>query len=166
MAPGPETAAVWQQKLISPLCCHRPTLVSRSKQWPACSSYRAWPPAFLTGGPPYNQENVNPHTESFCTMCCSVTAREEAKKTTPTAGPTAKHTFLTKRAYSAERRHTGRLPPLLGEPAQTAKACNSNKINSSHKGFILEHNKILYTFSHKSHNLIFGRLLESHRSSS
>ena len=63
MAPGPETAAVWQQKLISPLCCHRPTLVSRSKQWPACSSYRAWPPAFLTGGPPYNQENVNPHRE-------------------------------------------------------------------------------------------------------
>jgi len=65
-------------------------------------------------------------TESFCTMCCSVTAREEAKKTTPTAGPTAKHTFLTKRPHSAERRHTGRLPPLLGEPAQTLKACSSH----------------------------------------
>ena len=165
MAPGPETAAVWQQKLISPLCCHRPTLVSRSKQWPACSSYRAWPPAFLMGGPPYNQENVNPHRELLHNVLLSHCPGRSKEDHTHCWAYNKAH-CLTKRAHSAERRHTGRLPPLLGEPAQTLKACNSNKINSSHKGFILEHNKILYTFSHKSHNLIFGRLLESHRSSS
>ena len=131
MAPGPETAAAAfcrRQKLISPLCCHRPTLVSLSKQWPACSSYRAWPPAFLMGGPPYNQENVNPHTESFCTMCCSVTAREEAKKTTPTAGPTAKHTVLQS-GHTVRREGTlGGFHPCwenLRKPSKLATATKS-----------------------------------------
>ena len=104
-------------------------------------------------------------------MCCSVTAREEAKKTTPTAGPTAKHTVLQS-GHTVRREGTlGGFHPCwenLRKPSKLAAATSyiGNKINSSHKGFILEHNKILYTFSHKLHNLIFGRLSESHRSSS
>ena len=44
--------------------------------------YPAWPAACLMGGSEYNQEIVNLHRE-LLRLCCSVTAREEAKKTTP-----------------------------------------------------------------------------------
>ena len=143
MAPGPETAAVWQQKLISPLCCHRPTLVSRSKQWPACSSYRAWPPAFLTGGPPYNQENVNPHRELLHNVLLSHCPGRSKEDHT--------HCWAYSKAHCFTKRHTVRREGTLGgfhpcwenlrKPSKLAAATSyiGNKINSSHKGFILEH---------------------------